>query len=343
MLLVYIFHIVSGSLCGKFSCDPYNPTTYTNCISQSGLYFQLSVCSDLYFSYCPMDYTDTRCALPPSVSDIGTSYPGEPCTLDRNCLNSICTNGYCVGSSLNGPCVDNSQCNPGLYCESGYCKTLVGNLGECTKDTMCLNGYGCNFNTCFAYFYLSPGLQVQNCENNQNFLCKSGACAFNATQQAYVCVSAMASNGTLPIPCSDNSPCSIADSAANYYTQCTCGYNIMAQAYCALAPGDPLYLQYINYSSQWAQSGNISNCNTDRRFNSACIQNYANNDFYITYMYYLAAVKYYPQVQQNDECIQNIYTPVYWKALSAYNSIQPVPPVPDSAYILAFGFIFILF
>ena len=339
MLLVILLHLASGILCGRYSC--YNiaeneTSSYLEqqCINQVGGFFQLEICEDEFFSYCSPNFNNTYCSLPPTVSDLNIAYPGEPCTFDRNCLNSICLNNTCQGNPVNSQCTTGSQCDVGLYCNSTTlsCQGLVAAGGVCYEDSDCVSGCGCLNFACTKFFTATAGTSVPTC-NYQNFLCTSGVCAV-AELGGLVCVNAMQTDVTLPKTCLNNADCTVADKVASYSTICECGFNQNSQAFCNLAPGDPLYLQFVKYMSQWLMSSGAAKCHSSRRTSQACIQAYADSQLYITLMYYQALVNYYPMIQNNDACIQNIYTQQYWAAKAAYDQIQPTPPKPSSALLI---------
>ena len=189
--------------------------------------------------------------------------------------------------------------------------------------------------TCTSYFSALPGVSVYYTDNNINFLCTSG---FNIANDSGVtiCTNITSSSSSLPVACSNNGDCTVNDPLGQYNTECFCGNNNQGTAYCALAPGDPPFVQYINVVKNWLNSTNVTNCHTTRRTDLACIKTYANDEFFITFAYYQAQVMYYSQIQQNDLCVQNIYTSTYWQAFEAFNSLQPVPPQPESGFFMIF-------
>ena len=350
MYALFILPVVSGMLCGTFSCYNFNQNSFPQpliqqCINQVGGFFQLQVCNDIYFTYCSPNYSNTSCSLPPTTSDINIAYPGEPCTFDRNCLNSKCIKGSCKGSPAGSACVDDSQCDVQLFCTNSIC-TAVGPPGaQCSLDSDCSYNYGCYNNVCTKYFTIA-GLQPINYCNDGglNFLCASGACQIITSTGATLCVNALPTNGTLPKLCTNNDMCAINDGGTKYTTVCNCGFNQNSSSYCNLAPGDSDFVSYITYMKTWLKSSNVEKCHSTRRISPACIETYSTEGFYANLTYFQASVAYYPTIQSNDQCIKNIYTSKYWAAESSYQSLLPKPSKKhsDSLYLVIFGIFLIL-
>lgn len=339
MFIVFLLHLCNSNLCGLYSCFDISQNAISQyleqqCINQVGGLFQLEICKSEYFSYCSPNYNNTYCSLPPTISDLSISFPGEPCMFDRNCLNSKCINGFCKGAPLSSLCFASSQCDVGLYCNGTSCESLITSGNICLEDSECKNNYGCLDYNCVSYFSATPGTQVLTCENSQNMLCSTGSCQISELG-AFVCVSLIATSSQLPKNCLNDADCTIVDSVVSYSTGCQCGYNSNAEAFCYLAPGDLDYKMYMNYMKTWLASPNITSCHSMRKMEPICIETYASYEFYVNLTYYQETVNGFPSVQNNDKCIQNIYTPSYWQAANAFNNLVPRPIIHDSALLIS--------
>lgn len=325
--LILTLQQASAIFCPAFSCSS-NPYTSLSgyCISQQGALYSLSICDDEYYSYCSPNLNDTLCSLPPKTSDLNTSYIGEPCVYDRTCINSICTNNTCTKSDVSQECSYSSMCNPGYFCNSSdyTCTKLlpIGSEYPCTEDYDCIYNSGCHNGNCTKYFSLPGGTSIETCNNQTNLLCGSASCQIESNTGVIMCVDALNSSASLPLACNGNQDCVINDNGFSYTTRCICGINPYAQSFCNLAPGDEDFMKLVELYKQWISSNNVTKCNTMRRISLPCIQTYASPSFFAKFNYYYLRVQNYPLIQNNDECIQDIYNAEYYQALAVFNSYQ---------------------
>lgn len=268
----------------------------------------------IYLNPCPSGYTcvtgfeQSQC-LPDIEIINGLAYPGEPCKKKtQKCKYGKCKYGYCQGAELNSPCSLNTQCSPGLYCKSGICKTLIsaGDKG-CERDYDCENSAGCLEGVCVNYFSLNVGDPVSVCANHFSIFCMTATC------WQYTCINAINSHGKLPKPCETYEDCySVSTNGMVFYSDCICGNNPEGQKYCSLFSGDNYYSLYISSFSNWLSSEVSVLCNTERRFSEQCIKKFWDKPNYQEFMLYLYKTIWYPILQKNDKCIEEIFTYQYW-------------------------------
>jgi len=66
--------------------------------------------------------------------DLGEMSPGRSCTESFECFTGVCEDGRCMGTSAGGICSDIRDCEVGLTCKDGKCKSLQGENGSCQSD-----------------------------------------------------------------------------------------------------------------------------------------------------------------------------------------------------------------
>lgn len=325
--MIFLLHQTTAIFCPAFSCSSNPYTSLTGyCILQQGASYSLSICDDEYYSYCNASLTDTLCSLPPTTSDLNTSYIGEPCVYDRTCINSICINNTCTKSEVSQDCSYSSMCSPGYFCNSSdyTCTKLIPLNSEypCTEDFDCIYSSGCHNGTCIPYFSLTGGTTIETCNSQTNLLCESASCQVESNTGVIICVNAINSSSTLPLACNGNQDCVINDNGFTYTTRCICGINAFAQSFCNLAPGDADFMTLVKLYKEWINSSNVTMCNTMRRISLPCIQTYASPSFFAKFNYYYLRVQNYPLLIKNDQCIMDIYNNEYYEALNVYLSYQ---------------------
>jgi hypothetical protein len=140
---------------------------------------------------CLLDYScPATCATPvPS---------GSPCDYVRPCAagnacNILLPTPACVPlSQLNGLCLNDNWCGPGLFCEfvSYYengCRQRATS-GSCTRDEECAIGYRCSSaDTCVAW--LAPGAACAQGENacGPGLWCGSGGTCIDGPAPSQAC------------------------------------------------------------------------------------------------------------------------------------------------------------
>jgi hypothetical protein len=337
MFLLIFLQVVCSKYCGIYQCSNSSFSSPLQCISKSGLTYNLGQCTAQYYSYCPSSQSPAFCQLRLSPSDINVAVPGQRCSFDRNCLDSLCNNGTCSGLGAGAACTTHAQCDVSLFCNaSGLCSPQLAQGAACTSHLQCQNTLGCHFGACTPYFSLDGYALVKDCENRKNLLCSTGACYGNIS--ANFCVSAVETQGMLPKGCVNDGDCLIGDGTMETYsTGCACGFNNQAQAYCNLAPGDSPVANATALLKAWQSNINASSCHTTVRNTLSCVQQFnpglATN---LTYFWYLSEM--YAQVQGNDPCVQEIYTPSFWAAQQAYMA-QFVTPTKSASVFLSLAII----
>ena len=270
-------------------------------------------------------------------------YAGMPCTSTTQCINSNCTQNVCVGTQLNQPCTDTSDCDVGLYCSPDLvCVALIepGSPDHCYSDTDCQLTSGCNFNAqnegiCTTYFSIANNDTVYCDSTGYQPLCQTAMCQHSLGLNVGVCIPAAKSVvNNLPMECNEDSDCvgyNGLDTKA-FTSKCRCGYNPTGTKYCDLFPGDSNYTYYAGLLNKvMSQSNGQLPCQTTRRFQPDClalIQNQTNtlstNELLLAYY----EAKEAPILLNNDPCVQKIYTSYYWPLVQPY--VPPPPPPPHN-------------
>lgn len=341
ILLIFLLgHLGLSQKCNEYSCKSSSSQFLPGQCIQSApgpitLKMTLTICTDLYHSYCPPVLSNATCQLPPQQSYINIAAVGETCQFDENCLDSICQSGICTGIGIRAPCQRDTQCEVGLYCNV-TCLSQV-NLGDqCVRDEMCANNFGCYKGLCTKYFTIPESETIDYCTDNENYLCTSGAC--REIDGISYCAPASKSEAALPISCFFDDMCIINQPigpASNFTTSCLCGYNGFGFASCGLAPGDGIYLNYTKAINQWLSSTNITNCHTTRRTDLSCIVNYWDYANYTTLAYFQSYALGYSETVFNDDCVKNVYKSYYWGLQKQYNALgQPSNPLKSAGFLI---------
>lgn len=345
MLILFFLHVAQSKFCPIYQCSPFPLDNSTGqCIEKEGFTYNLGTCSEEFYTYCPPNQVDSYCQLPISPSDINVSYPGEQCTYDRNCLDSLCLNGVCNGFPVGHSCERTSQCAPGNYCNStNFCQGQKNVSQACSSDYECFNNLGCYGSVCTPYFTISAGSSLKTCVNGINYLCQTGACG--SVNNSWVCLSNLTSNGGYPKLCGNDGDCVVISDKMfpTYSTNCQCGFNPIGGSFCNLAPGDKPFQTYINYMITWFKKSSLK-CHTLVRDSLKCIQQNTNLNNYAFIQYYRYQVLMYPYVQMNDDCIKEIFTRNYWDAYTLTKNLPSHDDDDDSFstfFILSLGLVVI--
>lgn len=326
LLQVYADEEYSRNYCSIYTCKP--PTMkFDNitCIYPHLLYstYYLFPCPSS-FPYCPpktFSLVNVTCsAIPPKATL--SSYPGEPCNINSDCLFGTCLSGVCFGANNGETCTSSSQCNPGSRCQNNICTDLIpiGKIG-CTTDYDCVPSAGCMKNSsatyCAPYFSVPSGDRVTSCikasQGGYSNLCKTGVCLVtNSKTSMGQCSDAPKSFKPQPQECLSNNDCQGFTNDFNYTGICTCGINPYATSYCQPFMGDLIGVNYLNAYKKFLLKNYVIQCNTMRRFSSECWSLFATK----TEMLALAKNKFlyenYPLLQNNDVCIQEVYFASYY-------------------------------
>ena len=287
--------------CVEYSCkSAFQEFEPDQCVSSSqsdesfNTTISLSICTDLYFSYCPPVLVNASCQLPPQSPTTNIAYIGEPCYLDENCIESICVDGGCLGVGFQSQCTSDLQCNAGLYC-SGLCLEQVGLGYGCSRDEECLNTLTCLSRKCSPYLSVEPYSVVDNCDDGVNLQCSTGGC-FVYSGVNY-CLPQVKSTSKGSGYCLSDEDCTVPlndGKITSYNSQCGCSQNGYATMTCSLAPGDSIFLSYIKQLKNWLSSSGISSCHTTQRLSTNCIESHWDYKNYITFAYFQEYALNYP-------------------------------------------------
>jgi len=163
---------------------------------------------------------------------------------------------------------------PNLRCttDKNQCQPLL-QLGEtgitCTDSNECVLGAGCHKGTCIEIMSLPNGTVLEECTEDQNFLCQSMMCkSSGGWSSEYECAPAHALNGQAPYPCGSNDDCESSDGITG---TCECGKNEAGQSYCLPMNGDPEAIAYFTALKKFLQgTPAILLCHSDRRYMMSC-------------------------------------------------------------------------
>lgn len=316
---VYALQCYEYSCKSAFEAFEPNQCIYSSISDESfNLSLSLSVCTDLYFSYCPPVLENATCQLPPQAPVVNTSYIGDPCFLDENCIDSICINSTCIGLSANSPCTSDTQCNVGLYCDK-TCVPQVGLGQNCLRDEGCLNNLTCLSGKCSSYLSIQPYSPVDICEDLVNFQCSSGGCFTN--NGVNYCLPVVKSSSKGAGYCLNDENCAVSlndGKITSYNTQCKCSQNGYATMTCSLATGDSIFVNYIKQLNNWLNSKQISSCHTTQRMSLDCIKSRWDYKNYITFAYFQEYALNYTTYKYSDSCVQSIYQSNFKSLSEAY-------------------------
>ena len=295
--------------CPSYQCKPPGVQMANNTctVTSSGNVFVQPCDSNSGNSFCNVN--TGKCTAPPS-SPV-QSYPGEPCTVQSNCVIGTCTQGVCVGLPIGTHCTNSNQCSPGLYCATtGQCSLQKPVGSTCGSDFDCVSYAGCVSNNCTAYYSLAVNSTVPDCSTTgtSNFCAKIACQRTSWIGSVGICLNPPKSYNFNPNRCSSNLNCTSTDGVHNYTGVCSCGYNADGQGYCQPVLGDTQGLWLIQaYKNAVRKSNGL--CNTARRMAQGCWQaigSWENVKTQYWGFYYL------PLIQGNDRCVAETFTQVYW-------------------------------
>ncbi|OMJ87849.1 hypothetical protein SteCoe_10330 [Stentor coeruleus] len=321
-------NIVKQSTSQYYQCPMYSKTNTTARWSANQCIF---AANDIYYDnhYTTIQVNDAVCpsgqacyASPNSggnvtCTSVALRYAGDYCSASSQCQSGNCTNDACVGISLDQKCVNPTDCNPGLFCNttSSKCEYNVAVGGNCSNFYHCQNNLTCNLNTCVPVYSLANGDQVDNSTTyGYNKACASGFAAYDTTTYSRKCAIAPVSNNSVNALCNHGTSCS--DTTGVYTKGCQCGTD--GNAYCPTFEGDPAPVKMIQYFKK------IANYTT--KCNSANIDAYCFKKSSTMMKYYNYYYTYYTEYMDGptlknteDSFLADFYFPEYW---SAYNSIH---------------------
>ena len=308
-----------GITCPAYSCSLV-PFTNGTCIVNRGGNFALYPCASPN-SYCPTNFSGSfsACQLPTPSPTPSLPYIGESCNSTHSCLQGECLNERCTGLAAGMKCVNNTVCDAGLRCSQGKCSELMkeGSWG-CTSDVDCEVQSGCNFingrffGLCTHYYSLLTGSQATDCTSGRSNLCHSTYCKPQtfSPYPLYFCIEAPVLERGIAVPCTDDRDCYGLSKPWLYEGKCRCGRNPQGTAYCDVFAGDLPGLNVRNTLRDIMQNSTAT-CHTTRRLTAPCYSvlspllatQLTHQQLFFTH---------YPLLQNNDKCVQSIYTDFYW-------------------------------
>ena len=312
------------------------------------LLYDIRLCSDFVNTYCPATNLPTTqgvevlCTTPPSkeieVKDAANTLPGDPCTTDIQCLSGTCTMGYCVGAAVGTACDEDSDCNPGNFCDAttNECSALLTQGEGCDRDEMCQMNMGCNLGLCTPYFSVADTAEsntVSDCGNNDypNFplsgsagiqfsvFCMSGVC----NTKDNTCSSALKSNTDLPVSCTTGQAGCPTSSTTGVTgsTECVLGKNPNGDFYCAAEIGDQPYQNFMAwFTGTYIQlaSGHSDVCHTlHRHLEPVCLNMLGGTYLLNQWTIYYNSARNYAVYATSDLCTKQVIEPEVFKPTQA--------------------------
>lgn len=326
--------------CASYTCN--QGTHSTDLLSTCLIYSEKSTsqgnysvytgigCKNKYlrYNFCDLDHLDVndsstynvKCAYP--TMNYSTLYPGEsPCWDDGNCVSGTCVDYTCTGLKLGSACDFTYQCEPGLGCiyneqqNKTFCDDLIRpNKEGCVTDFDCVNNAGCDYDSinqigmCRPYFSIKPGALILKCEDSFSLLCESLQC--QEINRQFKCIKPSVSK-SLPTLCSTSRDC--VDKSKKFYTQCQCGMNKDRKSFCLPFPGDSVSVKLIKSLKKWVASKSILACSSERRWDFNCMRKWEPK-LYDRLRYDILHYKNFTAIQDNQECVKEIFTYLYWDA-----------------------------
>lgn len=239
-LLLAILGFNLASTCPKLQCSNAIPTRYTadpevcanKTVSPTGeITFRLTNCSSTKQS-CNFIYAQNISYCKDKADYAAYAYPGESCYYDTNCLSKKCKENICVGALLNETCVQDWNCEPGLFCNKTKCHTLVAEGALCgSNGNKCKNHLTCSLGKCVLLGSLADGMAADTplaCKNY--FLLKDDSgvmrCSIGPTLDS-----------DFTVPCVLGTPCNYTLGDKKYQLPCRCGLTAATTGYCSPGAG----------------------------------------------------------------------------------------------------------
>lgn len=317
VLLLYLFSRQITALdCPFYACGALQAGECLEKVNSSE--YTVQVCPPQ--SICDQSSPKAYCF--PGLEDI--RYPGEICEGDWQCSSSKCKNYTCEGKHLNETCVNEYDCEGGLYCDfsSLSCLKHIEEGQMCDSEYQCQSHCLCSIvsetnstKICIPYFSVPAGnaiSEVVNPTTGINYACYSMFAVLNNTH--YVCQDPVSSNGTLPISCETDTDCS--DTSGQYHSKCECSAS--GNAYCSLFPLDEP-VQTVGRLMQKFMDQN-KRCNTYSRFSFFCLINdlvFVSDVYELVKHKKLIETSLYTQVANSPDCALSVLYPDYYALLAA--------------------------
>ena len=305
--------------------------------TDTSLLYDIRLCSDNVNTYCPASNlpdnqgVEILCTTPPGkteVQDVANAYPGDPCTTGTQCLSGTCTGGYCGGIAAGSQCEEDTDCNPGYYCDvttTNTCTALLALGAECDRDAMCQMNNGCNVGICTTYFSVAETGTVTDCGNAEypNFLignsagiqysvfCTSGVC----NTDGKTCSAALTS-GPLPVACTQggqtNCPTK-SSSEVTGATTCQNGKNSGGNDYCGAEVGDQPYLDFLAWFTGTYMplvGKNAGICHTRHRYlDTVCLNMLGGTYLQNQWTIFSTKARNFGEYVMSDVCTQQVIEP----------------------------------
>lgn len=297
-------------VCGNLpnlECVQFKPELYSyvihKCISEDN-------------SYCPASIGENSVCQPQPLPIVESFYPGEKCRTDSDCLSMTCKKNKCEGLGEGKACksqiTQNSQCNPGLFCNlskspTPICEKLLKEHEPCSDDSQCIYGTSCFLSTtCQKLSSFKAGIEIpiSSCIYNENKFCASQQCAISSNNSAF-CIENLENPQKLPKPCSSINDCISKTSKTtglSILSKCTCGANPKGQSYCELFNGDSYKRLFLSKVSKWIKSDDIKKCNIDRVWSKKCMNDHWDKENLDEYYYYQFMMKNFIYLHDAESC-----------------------------------------
>jgi hypothetical protein len=260
------------------TCVSYNYNIFNQLLAQTVFVLdcnQTSVCDS------SLALQDSFC-----VENVLEPYlPGQNCTLAHDCLSNNCVDHKCVGTSINGICKTNKDCNSGLYCKAGQenmtCQPVKIASESCDSENPCASNLLCDNSICVALFSKKLAANTTIISNDIAMACSSGF-ATKVDEGIYSC-DLPPQSVKLASECVSGTQCK--DKSGKYSSECVCGFG--GNAYCSEFQGD-LHLQKA--IENYLKISNVT-CNLALGLTAGCFERDLKDSLY--YYYYYTNMTYY--------------------------------------------------
>eukprot|EP00826_Nyctotherus_ovalis_P061514 TRINITY_DN8762_c0_g1_i1.p1 TRINITY_DN8762_c0_g1~~TRINITY_DN8762_c0_g1_i1.p1 ORF type:complete len:246 (-),score=44.93 TRINITY_DN8762_c0_g1_i1:206-943(-) len=230
--LALVYLLTTAYSDSNVKCNTYECTTFTQ---QSQCYAKQQIGDRFNFQLhsCPQDqlcdfYNDFGQGS--CKEHVPTKLPGEFCKSPADCSSNICLNHTCQGVEEKGSCVQDEQCNHGLFCKkkNGECAPVIGVNKECTKNDRCDAGLVCN-GVCVPLFSIPKGNNSDFGPACETFYAEDGVCTEGPKLKGE-------NAGEGPTQC--NTLCTYTTPKDSSELPCVCGMTSEETKYCNPGIGD---------------------------------------------------------------------------------------------------------
>lgn len=271
---------------------------------------------ELYIKMCPDTFIcpSNRLLNATCIEERPSKYPGDYCNHNKNCTSYVCTEDRCGGGKgINEYCSNMYECMSGMYCdvESLSCQETK------TIDQICYTSYACdsmltcNLGKCVRMYSLEIGSKTDVVKGyGYAEACESGFAQSDDSGE-FVCANPPKSPEGGPFECDPGSLCYSDD--GQHSRPCTCGYNEDGIAYCPEFEGDTHLQKAITLFRSLPFAHTV--CNSFSRNSVECLIGSGNKnhmDTYFEYMTNKTMYQYFPYLQNNSDCVKEVYTSYFW-------------------------------